>query len=288
MYLSFENRGAGINSWLKKRLIRLLEGYWFIVILSWIICMTIDGRPLKVYFDGVSILNGIWNMIIEFLGLGGLVGNEMLNGSWWYMSAAIVFIVITPLLYKALTSLGSGCVIALCFIVPRLFGYLGGTHWLSFLLVFIFGMVFAKEELFLRWNNFVVGGTFANQVKFIILFALCFIGYKLYYHLPTAQYWDIKYGVIPVLIILFAKEYVASMPMVSVVLAFLGKHSANIWLIHNFIRVYYCEVFTYSMGHFVAILIVLLLISLCISIIIEYLKRLIDYDKLIRGLLVTN
>lgn len=288
LYLSYQGNRKNVNIWIKSRLVKLLSGYWFIVVSSWIICLVIDGRTISVYFNDKSTWLGIWNMLIEFFGLSNFVGTELLNGSWWYISAAVIFVILTPVLCKTLVSFGNFVAVVGCFIVPRLLGgYFGGVHWASFLLAFVMGMVFAKSDVFNLWENWSIGKNdiLSDILKFCILFFLVGLGYKLYYYLPTKQYWDVKYGLIPILIILFAKEYVFSIPILGNILVFLGKHSANIWLIHTFIRYYYCESFIYGLGYWGLIILVLLLISLCISIVVEFLKKVIGYEKLIQKLL---
>lgn len=117
------------------------------------------------------------------------------------------------------------------------------------------------------------------------MFIVCVLGYKFYYHLPTQLYWEIKYAFIPSLIILFAKEYIISHSIVGDILVFLGKHSTNIWLVHNFIRGIYCKDFIYGLGYFIFIILAVLLISLVLSIAIEFLKRILGYEKLIQKLI---
>lgn len=288
LYLSFTKNSSQGGYWIKNRLIRLLSGYWFIVLLAWIVCFLVDGRTYAFYFEGKSIWLGLWTMLIEFLGLSNFFNLSLFNGSWWYISAAVVFVLLVPVLYKSLEHLGVFNTLTLSIIIPRLAGgYFGGTHWMSFLFAFLLGMVVAKSAFFEKWENWNIARnqTVSNGIKFLLLFVLCIIAYKLYYHLPTNLYWEVKYGLIPLLIILFAKEYIIPLPAVGQILEFLGKHSANIWLIHTFIRYYYCETFTYSMGHFTVVIVVLLLISLALSIIVEFLKRITGYEKFIQKLI---
>lgn len=288
LYLSYQRNTNKIDVWIKSRLIKLLSGYWFIVILSWIVCLMLDGRTISVYFGDKSVWLGVWNMAIEFLGLSNFTGQASFNGSWWYISAAVIFVILTPVIYKLIHLLGDFCAIALCLIIPRLMGgYFGGTHWISFLLIFVLGMMFAKNNIFKLWEEWRPGSpnNSSKMLKFLLLFFMSVLGYKLYYHLPTNLYWDIKYGFIPILIIIFAKEYILPLPIIGDLLVFLGKHSANIWLIHTFIRYYYCESFIYGLEYFGLIILVLLVSSLSLSIVIEFFKRLFQYEKAIQKLI---
>ena len=55
-------------------------------------------------------------------------------------------------------------------------------------------------------------------------------------------------------------------------LAFVGKHSMNMYLIHTFIFGYFFHDFIYSFKYPILIFIVLLIVSLLLSIAIEFLK----------------
>lgn len=59
----------------------------------------------------------------------------------------------------------------------------------------------------------------------------------------------------------------------------LGKHSGNIFLIHNQIYSYYFQSFIYSFRHWTVILFVLLTVSFLVSILMEILKKVLRYDK---------
>lgn len=65
------------------------------------------------------------------------------------------------------------------------------------------------------------------------------------------------------------------------ILEFFGRHSMNIFLIHSFIRGGYMADFTYSFKHFALIVIILFTISLLISIVLEYCKKIIKIDLLV-------
>lgn len=110
------------NRWIVMRLVKTLTGYWFVVFLSWIVCMAIDYRPVYAYGFSSSIFNGLWNMAMDFLGIGYFFGVAPLNGTWWYMSAAIVYIVLTPLLYISLSKIGWLSTLGILMVLPRING----------------------------------------------------------------------------------------------------------------------------------------------------------------------
>lgn len=63
-----------------------------------------------------------------------------------------------------------------------------------------------------------------------------------------------------------------------------GKYSLDIWLIHTFIRDYFGK-FVFAVREFWLIPVVLLLISLLLAYVVEVLKRITGYQKLISALM---
>lgn len=105
--------------------------------------------------------------------------------------------------------------------------------------------------------------------------------YKLFYFLSVNTWWDVMWNLLPLPVILFAKDYLFRVPGLNQTLIFIGKHATNIFLVHTFIRYYYCEAFTYGMRHFALIIAVLFLSSLILSMVIETTKKVVGYSKLI-------
>lgn len=290
LYLTYqkaEKEHKEVGRWIYEKLVRTLSGYWFVLILAWIICAVLDNRPYRVYGFEKSVFLGIWNMFIEFLGLTNLVKGTQLNATWWYMSAAVVFIVLLPAIALGFKYLGCFCTLGIISLFPRISGgFPGWTHFYSFLPIFCIGMIFARGDFFGKWNEWwSEKKRHIKTLKFILMLGGLLIVYKLFYHLNITVWWDVKWNLLPLFVIFFAKDYLFQIPFINKLLIFIGKHATNIFLIHTFIRVYYCESFTYSRGHFILIMGTLLLASLGLSVVVESLKRLVGYDKWLNKLL---
>jgi len=285
LYLSYQREKAnGTSHWQMAHIVKTLFNYWFVVVLSWLVCAWIDGRPYRVHGFENSIFTGLWNMGIEFFGLFNLTGGPTLNGNWWYISAALAFILLFPLVELGFEKVGCLCTAGVILILPRMYnGHPGDMHFLSFLPVFCFGMIFAKYDLFAKWNKkwLKETATWKTVLRLALLLVVWIVAYKLYYHLPTKSWWDVKYNMIPLITILLCYTATRLIPCLRNVLAFFVTHATNIWLIHAFIRHTYCEAFTYGVGHFALIIAILFLISLCLSIVIETLKKVLHYQELI-------
>lgn len=290
LYLTWQRAKKGqakTGHWIWERLVHTLAGYWFVLVLAWIICTLLDNRPYMIYGFEKSIFLGFWNMLIEFLGLTNLVGGKLLDGSWWYISAAVSFVILLPLIDKSFQKLGCFCTLGVVFLFPRMTsGYVSSVYFSMFLPAFCIGAIFAGHDLFAVWDRFWDGWkkTGRHVMKFLTMSGVLVIAYKLYYHLPTKTWWDIKWSLFPLAVILFARDYLFQFTPVEFVLALFGKHSANIWLLHNLIRHYYCESFVYGQGNFLLVISVLFGISLGLSFVIEWLKKFIRYEFLIRRL----
>ena len=288
LYLSYQKshaRQLPDGDWVATRYRSTMSGYWFVVVLAWIACMAVDGRPLRIYEFDHSIARGVWNGMVDFLGLSNFFGSPILNGTWWYMSAATVFILVTPVLFRSMERMGSACTLGLIFVLPRLLGgYPGGSSWLSFLPAYYMGMVFAREALFDRWTDFWEARCTTlprRGLKLAASLAAMAVLYVVYCRMSTSTFWDVKWGLIPVAVILFIRDYLSHIPLVSKALMFIGDHSMNIFLTHTFIRQYYCPRFTYEKGHIVLVILVLLAISIAMSYAIEGLKKLLRYEQLL-------
>lgn len=277
LYLSYKKKAIAPGKWVLIRYIKTFSGYWLIWILSGVITQLINGRFVKVYFKK-DIWTGLLHMILDFAGVAKLFETSTLNGTWWYMSAAFVFIVIMPLLVKCEKF---WVVFILCNAsVLRVYAYLktdgsfnGEQIVWAFLTIYILGMVFAKYNLLERIVN-----ADRKWIRFGAECILLAVSYKAYQAVDITRYWEVHYALIPMVAILFSVEFVMQIPGCRQILLYLGKHSMNIFMVHTFIRHYYLKDFTYSWKHFLLIILVLLLISLAISIAIEWIKKVTKYD----------
>ena len=195
------------------------------------------------------------------------------------MSAVMVFILSTPLLYGFMEKHGPVSCLLTVYIVPLLItGYPGGMSPLTFLPVFCLGMIVSRIDLFrILSSQFQSSGySFVFALVSVALTAACFIIDK---RLPTKQFWLFKYGLFPIVYILCIYYVLAKIPILSSVLAFLGKHSANIYFTHTVLLYLYCRSFIFGRGHFLLIMATLLGLSLLVSFALEGLKKLIRYDR---------
>lgn len=263
-----------------KRYIKLFMG-WIIVFISCVVfCQIYNGQPGDVY--GGFNLKGLIYLFIDGTGLSNLLGTPTLVGTWWYMSLAFTLIVIIPLLIKCYQHLGFVYLFLVFSFLARQLNLLDSSliQWLP---AVILGIFFADKNLLVKFRDFsiiknsmVLNKCLKFTLELLIILAMIVFRQSGF----SSIFFEIKNGLIPVFIICYIYEFIAPIKIINTMLAYIGKHSMNIFLIHTIIRANCFRDFTYSFKYPILIITVLLLISLLISIILEGIKRLINYNKL--------
>ena len=137
LYLSYRKKRSAPVRWTAGRLVKTMSGFWIIWILSAAIFQGMFGYVSKVYFSGGSRIEGLAAMGLDFLGLHSLFGTVTMNGTWWYMSAAVIFVILVPLVMKNEDCLPM--ILALVVAVPHMLSLkiMGETNVYSFIPVFL-------------------------------------------------------------------------------------------------------------------------------------------------------
>lgn len=276
--------------WSAARYIKTIASFQFVYILCVIFCNLMENwqdNPnseyiQRIFFEDNEPIYGRFLMLIDFLGLANLFGTHMLCNAWWYMSAAVVYGVLTPFIYKYQKRRGMATALILAFVIPRVLqirSICSTNSILGFLFIFMIGMAFAKSGAAQRW---ICGGRMASIPAKICKFVgeswLIHILNELYVAMPEKKFWEIQWALLPTVVILFLCEFVVWLPIVRTILGFIGRHATNIFLIHLFIKTIYFKDFIYDHGNFLIGWALLLVISLGVSVIIEGIKRIIRFD----------
>lgn len=288
LFLNYKCKKVSAQRWAAKRYVKTFSGYWIIWGLCAIICQLIDGRTQKMLFSN-GLSRGIVYCILNIMGVDGLFGTPTQNDVWWYMGAAVIFIISIPVIYRCKDNLL--LLLAGVILVPRtLLQYngdtmvSGGMSAFSFFVPLILGCVFARYDLFERLNK--CSWSLKLYLLFVELWGIVFL-YKIYHYMDRARFWEIHYGLFPLLCIIFLVEYVLKIKYICKPLAILGKHSMNIYLVHTFIQLYGKKMI-FSNHHFLLIVFIMIVLSMAASIMIEWIKHIINYDDQINRLLLRN
>ncbi len=277
------------RQWVYSRLLKLITGFLFIYILSFAITACIDGRPAEIYFSGSKVAGCLY-MLIDALGLANLFGTPTLCGTWWYMSAAILYIVFVPALTLLAERVGWLPIVVGVSAIPRLLGIdcPGTMNAWTFLIPVLCGMITADQRIFERMNkhgytklinNKYSTGTLSLPYA-ILSFVVIYVSFRVFLNFGYNEMWELGLGFFPVFVIVFLKYAIISIPVISYALDFLGRHSMTIFLTHTFIRVMYLSEVTYSNGHFLANYLVLLVLSVALAVIIDWLKKVLHINRI--------
>lgn len=280
LYLSAKGRCGDARSaetWIGIRLLKTLSGFWAVYVLVFISTQIFAGYPVEIYCEKGWIRGAVY-ALIDLLGLAQFFSTPTLIGTWWYMSAAVMYIILIPVLIRWVERLGYvtlfGVVAFFAHCVWE--GYPGGMSIYTFLPALIFGMMFAQYGLFEKLDR-IEGGWIRCILYHIVLAG----SVLLWIRLPMDRLWVYHMAVAPVIFICYCKRYVVRLPILKEILLFCGRHSMNIFLVHTFIRYVFFADFIYGFRYFWLIALVLFSISAGISVVIEFLKRCVGYERYI-------
>ena len=280
MWVSYESqkKKTTMSNYIKKRMVTLMTGFLIIFVVTEILAIP-TGRFIEVY--GHDFRSVVY-MIIDALGLAKLLGTPLFCLTWWYMSLAIVLIMIFPFVHSIMEKYQWVVVVA-SIIVPRACGFGQSTDLFRYLLAYTLGMYFAQHDLLARIKEKFMEQNVAGKLLSLIVSLIglaviikcrqnAWIGWK------YLDFWD---GFAAMYVIVNSCIYILNGKWIVKGLGFLGKHSMNIFLIHSFYRDVFFHEFTYSFYYAWLDYIVLMAISLVTSIVLEWFKKLIRYEKFI-------
>ena len=280
MWVSYESqkKKTTMSNYIKKRMVTLMTGFLIIFAVTEILAIP-TGRFIEVY--GHDFRSVVY-MIIDALGLAKLLGTPLFCLTWWYMSLAIVLIMIFPFVHSIMEKYQWVVVVA-SIIVPRACGFGQSTDLFRYLLAYTLGMYFAQHDLLARIKERFMEQNMARKLLSLIVSLIglaviikcrqnAWIGWK------YLDFWD---GFAAMYVIVLSYIYILNGKWIVKGLGFLGKHSMNIFLIHSFYRDVFFHEFTYSFYYAWLDYIVLMVISLVTSIVLEWFKKLIRYEKFI-------
>lgn len=280
MWVSYESqkKKTTMSNYIKKRMVTLMTGFLIIFVVTEILAIP-TGRFIEVY--GHDFRSVVY-MIIDALGLAKLLGTPLFCLTWWYMSLAIVLIMIFPFVHSIMEKYQWVVVVA-SIIVPRACGFGQSTDLFRYLLAYTLGMYFAQHDLLARIKEKFMEQNVAGKLLSLIVSLIglaviikcrqnAWIGWK------YLDFWD---GFAAMYVIANSYIYILNGKWIVKGLGFLGKHSMNIFLIHSFYRDVFFHEFTYSFYYAWLDYIVLMAISLVTSIVLEWFKKLIRYEKFI-------
>lgn len=251
-----------------KQLWKLWTNYIFIFVLF---------VPWQFLFNHMPY-TGIQDLIADIFGLSFLFGTPTMNGTWWYMTIAILSYILTPLFYW-LFNKNRGLAILSIVTLMGIFIQFTDIYWIVF---YFCGFILHE------YNYFdIVSECFnKHRIATISILLACLLFFTYYRFVHAIFIWDLllSLGIITISYLLLSK-----IKVVSAFLSFLGKHSGNIFMFHTFIYLYDFQNIIYAPKYAPLIYVFLLLVCIGVSVLIEIIKKFTSFNKFVNyigGLMV--
>ena len=239
--------GYGINESRKRRtesdilfvknhLVRLMKQFWFIFVIFVPLGFLCQWKPTEVYGGGGR---GFLYFAIDFFGMKSLFNTPTMNQTWWYMETVIVLYIAYPLLRRLVKKLPV-ITLAAAF-VPIALGMKGfnagtvdGCREIYWVFPFAVGIFLSQHDVLNRFSAFCAGhGAFAAVLSLASMLALTWARSRVGLVLDTFY---------ALAIIAFAKATVCKVKYANSLFAYLGVHSANIFMMHSFLYCYFVPI----------------------------------------------
>lgn len=251
-----------------KNLLKLMKQFWFIFVIFVPLGFVCNWKPTDVYGGGFS---GFGYFLLDFLGMKSLFNTPTMNQTWWYMEACIVLYLLYPLLNKLVKRLYI-VVFALSAIPVIKFGLfndgsIDGCREIYWILPFAVGIFLSQKDLLNKMSRAISTHTVIGTAL-AVFFAVVMTAVRSHYGIIADTFYAIS-------IIAVSKAVFSKIKYVSSLLSYLGKHSANIFMMHSFIYCYFAPlkemfmVLSSKLGNFT----LLMLICTAASDYIEILKK---------------
>ena len=271
-----------------KRFIKFYSGYWFVFLVFVPVTIICFDRPLsEVYGEHTNILKRL------FFDLLGIQGYQSYNITWWFNKLIILLYLCFPLLYLFIRKTKL-CGLIISFIIMFSFDGIDGLNYFElyfwqFPFVLGIGWNIYQNKL-LKLSNLIYKYQVLFKVCILVLLLLASLQ-RLFNIIPWIHFSGIRVdGILSVIIALVCLIILKPYKKLYDVLIFLGIHSMNIYLIHTFFNGYWKPIHAFlHTNAYMRItglnVFVLILICLIVSIVIEFIKDKICWNKITQDII---
>lgn len=258
-----------VTSFIGKRIWKLWTLYWFAFLLT-LLCQPL-GRTVTEAYGGEPKSIAVY-FLLDALGLSYMFGTPTLNPTWWYMTLALLIIAGVPWILRMFEKMR---------IIPVIFGAFGILFLCNasnantfYLFPVLLGAGCQEGQFFEKLDRMCQKRRYGKPVKCLAEAGIFLIGISLR---TNYNYFGIVDGILALSLAALTGDLLIRIPVGSGILRFLGKHSGNMFLIHNQIYSYYFVGLIYGCGHWLLVFGMLVAVSLGCSIAMEMIKDLIHY-----------
>jgi hypothetical protein len=267
-----------------KRYFSMMFGY-VAVYVTMLVFFSWDIWGLNVYGKGI---HACYNVFMDITGISQFIGTPSINSSWWYLELVIIVIFLMPLLYAGMEKWGA-CMVPLLLILPFVInvGYMTEKYRVTVLLA----LCCAKWNLLERWKGFVWRGhiMLTEWIKFLIMTSAgCIAAYFRQFQgdaVPDSVHF-VAEGILALVLIAILYEYAGQIRGFRKGLSILGKNSLNIYFAHLFFSYYMIKIRSviFSFHFFILIYLVQIGIVLGYSVLLNQLKKISGYEKMVASI----
>ncbi len=220
-------------------------------------------------YDGLYGINkqGFLYMLSDAFGFSQFWNTPTMNMTWWYMKVAYILIFLVPAMAFTVRKIGYPMLLV-AFLLPFTVSIDQDVE--RYFFVAAFGVCAAYG----RWPDKMFAWKLPWVVKWIAGFAVLVVCVLVRQNYVVYQTWAAYLEApIALVIVYFACQVLGSIPLVARILAFIGRHSMNIYLVHTFFYMSLWREFIYSFRHAGLIFLALLLTTLAYSVVLEACKK---------------
>ncbi len=244
----------------------ILEISFLVVFIASLATNVFRSDHLSMYLtDGRA--SAVRYILTDALGFSTFAGTPGYNETWWYISYAVFLIFITPIIAEIVHRFGI-IVVPLAGMIKS-FGVDASKPFTRCLLVLVLGCYLADRDVFGKI------GAFFNTTKkrLLALPVLLFLSIGSFcLHL--------RFGLVPWVnaftiftLVCFLYIVIDLCKVRLRILEFIGKYSMNIFLIHTLLYEKYFTAVVYAPRHFILVELTLLLMSLAVSIPLDFVQK---------------
>lgn len=260
---------GGVFLFIFRRLTKFYFNFWFVFIIFVPIGVLVFDIP---FIQGDDLVHKIKNIVFQILAISD---QQSYNTTWWFNSLIIPLYILFPIVGYMIKrspfytlfivlALGSSRLI----IGPQLQGYIP---------IFTLGALWSvyHDKLSAILNKY------KNSVLLLFLFMSLICNLVVLYALGDNHIYSRGlpcYCLLTIQMAFCTIFFLRKVRRLSMLISFLGKHSANIYLIHTFLNYYWFPRFFYSISNPMLLWTALMMTSVVISICIEFVKNVVHWN----------
>lgn len=246
-----------------RRFFKLMGNFFCVYLTINLICFS--------FFDYASLYGkgkqGILFLLCDATGLSHMLGTPTLNETWWYMEIAYVLIFLVPFLALLVKKMKNSLIL-LGFLIPFFLQLDADIE--RYLFVAVIGVCMANGGWIEKVMNSKIKTGFYWLIGIIGIPCMILVRQNAVVQDYFLVYVDAFVSMVLIMILALT---VGKVPIFNKILAFLGKHSMNIFLMHTFLYLLVFRQYIYYFHYAFASFVILLILSLLYSVILEFLKK---------------